>query len=311
MSIIDTLSEGFRTVTRRLWIIIVPVALDVFLWLGPKLSVAPVIRDALATLQDAMRMMTPGGVVDTSLSESFQLMADELQATIGQTNLFALLAWGRLGMPSIAALRPIDPAVDRIIEVTGGVQMFGLQIALLFAGLLVASLFLSLLGQEVRGEGVRLGVLVQSVPRYWLRLTTILAPLGIALVVAFTTALMLGPLAFIVAALLAWLLLYVSFVPQAITMADERPLRALWLSFAIVRYNFWPTVGLILLTNVIGSGLSLVWRGVMGTPSGVLLAILGNAYIGSGLTAAAFIFFRDRVAMWRDKQQLGSVNTHG
>lgn len=308
MSIIDTLSEGFRIVTRRLWIIIVPVALDTFLWLGPKLSVAPVIRDALATIEEATRTMAPG---DTSLATSFQTMAEELQATIGQTNLFALLAWGRLGMPSVASLRPINPEVDRIIEVTGGLQMFGLQIALLLVGLLLTCIFLSLLGREVRGEGVRLGSVAQSVPRYWLRLVAIVVPLGIGLVIAFSTVLMLGPLAFIVFALVAWLLLYLSFVPQAITMAEESPLRALWLSFSIVRNNFWATIGLILLTNVIGSGLALLWHGVMNTPSGVMIAILGNAYVGSGLTAALFIFYRDRVAMWREKQQLGSMNTHG
>jgi len=48
----------------------------------------------------------------------------------------------------------------------------------------------------------------------------------------------------------------------------------------------------------------------MAAPSGMLLAILGNAYIGSGLTAAAFIFYRDRVAVWRELQEQRSTNPH-
>lgn len=300
MSIIDTLSAGFSTVTRRLWIIVVPVALDLFLWLGPKLSVAPVIRDALATMRAAMGMLAPQGGVDAGMAETFQVMAEELQATIGQTNLLALLAWSRLGMPSIAGLRPINPEIDRVIEVTGYGQMFGLQILILLAGLFLTCVFLALLGQEVRGEGTAIDRLVHSVPRYWLRLLAVIVPLGVGLIIAISTSLILGPLAFIVWALVLWVLLYVSFVPQAVTMAEEGPVRALWFSFLVVRTNFWSALGLILLTNLIGSGLSLVWRGVMGAPSGMILAILGNAYIGSGLTAAAFIFYRDRVAMWRE-----------
>jgi len=309
LNIIDTLSEGFRTVTRRVWIIIVPVALDLFLWLGPKLSVAPVIRDALATLQDAMRMMAPAGT-DPGMAEALQAMAEELQATIGQTNLLALLAWSRLGMPSIAGLRPVNPEVDRIIEITSYGEMFGLQVLILLVGLFLACVFLAILGQEVRGEGVKLDRLVQSVPRFWLHLLVILLPLGMGLVFAVSVSLVLGPLAFIIWALVLWVLLYISFVPQAVAMAEEGPLRALWFSFLIVRTNFWSALGLILLTNLIGTGLSLVWRNVMAAPSGMLLAILGNAYIGSGLTAAAFIFYRDRVAVWRELQEQRSTNPH-
>jgi len=311
LSIIDTLSAGFGTVTKRLWVIIVPVALDVFLWLGPKLSVAPVIRDALATLQTTMRMMAPGGGLDAGMAETFQVMAEEIQATVGRTNLLALLAWGRLGMPSIAALRPVNPEVDRIIEVTSYGQMFGLQAAILLVGLLVACVFLAMLGQEVRGEGIRISTLLQSVPRYWLRLLLIVVPLGIALMFALSASLILGPLAFIVWALVLWVLLYLFFVPQAVTMAEESPLRALWSSFLVVRTSFWSALGLILLTNVIGSGLSLIWRNIMEIPSGTVIAIVGNAYVGSGLTAAAFIFYRDRVAMWREMQQQRSTDTHG
>ena len=300
MSIIDTLSEGFRTVTKRLWIVAVPVALDVFLWLGPKLSVAPVIRDALAMLQDTMRMATPASVADTGMAEAFQVMSEELEATIGQANLLALLAWSRLGMPSIAGLRPLNPQVDRIIEITGYGQMLGLQALILLVGLFLACTFLAMLGQEVRGEGVKIDRLVQSVPRYWLRLLAIIVPLGFGLMFAVSASLVLGPLAFILLAVALWMLLYLFFVPQAVTMAEESPLRALWFSFLVVRTNFWSALGLILLTNLIGSGLSLVWRTVMQVPSGMLVAILGNAYIGSGLTAAAFIYYRDRVAMWRE-----------
>ncbi|HHX43292.1 MAG TPA: hypothetical protein GX714_04800 [Chloroflexi bacterium] len=311
MNIIDTLTAGFNTVTRRLWLIVVPVALDVFLWLGPKLSVAPVIRDTLATLQSTIAMMPPPAGTDASLTEAFQVMAEELQATIGQTNLLALLAWGRLGMPSIGVARPINPEVDRIIELTSAGQMLGAQVIILLAGLFLACIFLAMLGHEVRGEGVGIRRLVHAVPRYFVRLVVILVPLGIGILFAVSVSVVLGPLAFIIWALMLWVLLYLSFVPQAVTMAEESPVRALWSSFLVVRTGFWSALGLILLTNLIGTGMSAIWRTIMDTSPGMVVAILGNAYIGSGLTAAAFIFYRDRVAMWRELQQQKEMNTHG
>ena len=52
MGIIDSVSDGYVTVNRRFEILLIPVILDLYLWLGPKLSVAGLIRqvaDGLVT----------------------------------------------------------------------------------------------------------------------------------------------------------------------------------------------------------------------------------------------------------------------
>ena len=142
-------------------------------------------------------------------------------------------------------------------------------------------------------------------PRYFVRLV-ILVPLGIGILFAVSVSVVLvrGPYHLGPHALRCSL----SFVPQAVTMAEESPVRALWSSFRRT-HGLWSALGLILLTNLIGTGMSAIWRTIMDT-SGMVVAILGNAYIGSGLTAAAFIL-PDRVAMWRELQQQKEMNTHG
>ncbi len=60
----------------------------------------------------------------------------------------------------------------------------------------------------------------------------------------------LGALAFLFWGLALWVVLYVMFVPEAITMAQEKPLRAVAASFAVVRSSFWSTLGLIVLVNL-------------------------------------------------------------
>ncbi|MBA2448513.1 MAG: hypothetical protein H0V51_10865, partial [Chloroflexi bacterium] len=46
--VVDTLSAGYRIVNRRPWLVLGPVALDLFLWFGPRVSVAPLIGPLLA-----------------------------------------------------------------------------------------------------------------------------------------------------------------------------------------------------------------------------------------------------------------------
>src|SRR2546422_9788340 len=36
--LIDTLQAGFDTVNRNLWLLALPIAIDVFFWLGPQLT---------------------------------------------------------------------------------------------------------------------------------------------------------------------------------------------------------------------------------------------------------------------------------
>ena len=37
--VIDTLTAGYETINRRLWLLLLPVGLDLLFWLGPKLSI--------------------------------------------------------------------------------------------------------------------------------------------------------------------------------------------------------------------------------------------------------------------------------
>jgi hypothetical protein len=88
------------------------------------------------------------------------------------------------------------------------------------------------------------------------------------------------------------------FAVPAICVSDVGPLAAVQRSVAVVRRDLWSTVGLILLTWLILAGMGRVWEVLASSlqaPFGAGLAILGNAYIASGLIAAGMIFYTERV----------------
>ena len=304
LSVIDTLTAGFDGVRKRVALVVIPVALDVFLWLGPKISIGPVIDRMLAMMSSAVESVAPSEGIDAGMGEMLDSTVEMLQGTLGRTNLLASLAIARLGVPSVASLSLIEPKTDTVIEIASYWQMLLLQVLILGVGLLIACLFLGALGQYTRGEDPSLPRLLGSTLTFWLYLAIIFVPFGIFLVFAISIAMVFGPLIVFVGVGIIWLMLYMSFVPQAITMFGEKPLRALLSSLSVVRGNFWSAVSILLLVNVLSTGMGLVWRWLMlQSTVGTLVAIAANAYVGTSLTLSLFIYYRDRVLLAAESTQ--------
>ena len=62
----------------------------------------------------------------------------------------------------------------------------------------------------------------------------------------------------------------------------------------LVGRNFWSAAGFILLYLVITYGMLVVWSRLGDEPWAGVVAILGNAYITSGLVAASMVYYRTR-----------------
>ena len=75
-------------------------------------------------------------------------------------------------------------------------------------------------------------------------------------------------------------------------------------SVVVVRSNFLSTLLFILLTMLISVGMTLIMRQLTQLASvGVAVAIPINAYIGSGIVLALFVFYRTRVLRFATMQE--------
>src|SRR5262249_30188073 len=87
------------------------------------------------------------------------------------------------------------------------------------------------------------------------------------------------------------------FSVAAIFVSNAGPLLAIQRSVGLVRRHLWPSVALIVLTWLILAGMGRVWdvlASSLQSPYGVVLGILGNAYVASGLIAAGMVFYTQR-----------------
>jgi hypothetical protein len=323
LGVIDTLTAGFHVAVRKPWLLLIPLLLDLVLWAGPKVSVVPLFDEVAGLTVEALSAGAGVGAAEAapppSLADPSRLAAmeqlDLLRATITDYNLLSLLALNRLLVPSVAGLRAIDPAADRVVSVSTFGQGVGMALLLVGLGLFVACAYWALLAQQVRRERNDLAELGRQVPVFWLRMIAVVGILiavllGLGAVGMFValaaqvfallgavalTQVVMGLLMYAMWLLVLWITFYLFFVPQAVTLAEAPPLTALKQSFIIVRTSFWRALVLFVLVNIISTGLGYLWALLMTNMVGTVAAIVANAFVGTGLVAAMFIFFRDRI----------------
>ncbi|NPV08177.1 MAG: hypothetical protein HPY83_09485 [Anaerolineae bacterium] len=307
MGVIDSISEGLAVVRRRPVIMLVPVLVDLFLWLSPQLSVEPLATRLAGTLA---RSVTAGGVQP---SESAEVITQALLSLGQEANLLGLLASSVVGIPSLLGGGIPDgmwrPAGS--IEVSQLPVALSLVVALGLVGLLIAAVYLTAVAAAVQGHKLGAPLVARKAWANGRRLVlAALALVAIAIGVAVPVSLLVSLMSLIsptVAALALsllgilavwvglWMLFYLFFVVDAMVLQEIGLQRAVLNSIIVVRSSFWSALGLIVLLNVLAAGFSIVWRWVaVSVPLGPALAMGGNTFIGSGLVAASFVFYRDR-----------------
>lgn len=310
--IIETLSAGFQVINRIPWIIGLPVSMHLVLWLGPRLSVAVLLRRVVDGLARTSAQMVQGaGPAAEAQLGQLQEQLQRMHEIAGALNLVSLLAMGGFAMNGW-----VPPAQGRLagtIEIAAASTVVALSVLFFLTGLAVACLWLGAIAAQVRDGRVDPGRLIRAVPRYWLAL---IGFLGLAIGLLFALALPLSIAAgivqlfapgvgallallgvFVVQLVLLWALLYLFFLTDAIVVSEVGPIRGALNSVRVVSASFWSTLGFIIITWVIMGGMGVIWDSLASAPVGVVAAILGNGYIVSGLAAASMLFYRNRVVL--------------
>lgn len=306
LGVIDAIQRGFDLINHRLWLLLIPVLLDLFLWRGPRLSPAPWVHTRLDALLAQPEL-------SAELPSDFLLMLEQTRMLADGLNLFALLTGLVTGLPSFMA-RLATSAVAPTLTITETWQVLLAVVVLIPIGLFIGSIWLALIVRAMQAETAGWGATLRRAGWLWLNLGLYLAGLTAALVggsgffaLSLTFLLLLlgsGGLSILGWASLFffWLVLWVgiglSFVVSAIAVDGVNVARAVWRSLNVVTRNFPATIGLLLIGLLLTEGFARIWLRLSDRNWGVPLGMVGYAYIGTALVAAGFYFYQARYQHW-------------
>ena len=287
--------RGFDSVANHILVILPPVLLDLFLWLGPHLRLKSFLQpfvDQLPTLAKTF----PSNIPDVATVQAAWM------GVINQFNLFMILRTFPVGATSLLSLEmPGQTPLGIPVNMDAG-SFFGIfswAVLLVLLGWLIGTIYYFWIsGVALNSDGRSL---LKSIKQtiflsiIWLAILFIIGlPTVLVISIIYSFSATLGQILFFIGALLlVWLIMPVFFSVHGIFTLQLDAFRSILGGLRMVRFTL-PNTGLFLLVFVIiNTGMNFLWNTPSENSWWLLVGIAGHAFVSTALLAASFIYYRD------------------
>jgi hypothetical protein len=300
-----SLRAGFDVVSRHVGLILLPAVLDIFLWLGPRLSVDRLIGPSLMDMFNRSRQLI------TSSTELKQFMQNQVKFSEALENFNLLSLFSRLplfpiGVSSLFAEQaPAETPFgsQQVVEIQSALVMVGLMFLLVLAGWILGGTYFRWVSGITLSETKReteVGFLWAIAQTLILSVVWVvgLMMLFVPLLLVFIVLMMISPLlvsgaVLIVAVLSFWLVVPLFFTPHGIFVRKQNAFYSIFTSVRMARFTL-PTSGMfVLCVFLLTMGLNYLWSVPPGNSWMTLVGIGGHAFITTALLSASFVYYRD------------------
>jgi len=301
-SLIQALTAGFDLITNHIGLIAIPILLDVFLWLGPRLRIEGLVKSILNQMVDL------SGVEMAGASETLQAGQELWLLFAEHLNLFTILRTFPVGIPSlVSSSQPVGTPLGQppVLEISSGLAVLGLWLGLSLVGLVLGSLYYLIVAQASLNGRVSWPEAFKQWPRaayqvvllavFWVVLLIAVSVPGSCLVTLI--ALSGLPIArlglFLLGGVVLWMLFPLIFSAHGIFIKRMKMWASVLESIRLTRITFIKTGLLFLCFLVISEGFDLLWRVPEETSWLMIVGIAGHAFTTTSLLATSFIYYQN------------------
>ena len=325
--VLPTIADGLSMVLARPRLMLLPLIVDLLLWLVVQTSIDPLVdrlarffatsgaadgAEAARTLRelgdhvrvsDALGVFVPsvfcGLPLDTLLNGLVLLLAPGLAAGVDRETMYG--SWG--------------DGVFGVWTPDSAVVVAGLGLLFLAAGSLILVAFRVPLARTVRGDTSPFRQAVRETALAWVRflgyVVLLIAAAGALLVPIFFASLVFLILGFNLVFVVTMALfifggmasVYTLFVLDAILLHRIGPLQAVSMSMTVARTYFGQTARFAATSLLLATGALQVWSVIVENVPGIAIALVANAFLGTGLSLASMLFYSDRFRLMKATQR--------
>lgn len=299
--IISSIKAGFDTIAAHITAILLPLLLNLFMWLGPRLQM-----DALfnSIKNDVVTIWQRGGVP----VQDIQRVLDFYENTIPNINLFWFLRTLPIGISSLLQLQeasatPLgDPAILQVSALSFPAWIF----LLVFLGWVGGGLYFRsvawIAAPNTDEPGIRTASAILQTILISIFCVTFLMLAGLPLFLVLFLVLQWNAFLanlFVLFLSLAsmWVIVPLFFWPHGVFVKKQNVITSIISSIQLTRFTL-PTSSMFVLTVFLLSfGLNYLWNIPPQDSWMTLIGIFGHSFVTTALLAGSFIYYRD-MSVW-------------
>jgi len=299
--VVGSLKAGFDAIASKPLAILLPLALDLLLWLGPRLRVDQLFK---SFFDEMARYAAFSGFPSSdlkTLQENTALLIEQMQ----NYNLVAALRTFPIGIfslmsGSLPARTPFGAPAS--FQINSVIILFGWLALLTVVGWALGGFFFQWVsiavvdptqaGKSRFGRSIVQTIVLSIV--FIILVIMIGTPLMVFMGLISSASPLLAQGALLILGLLSmWLIVPVFFTPHGIFIHQQNAFVSISTSLRMARFTL-PTSSLFVLSVIlIAYGLNFLWNIPSPDSWMALVGIAGHAFVTTSLLAASFIYYRD------------------
>ena len=311
--VIDAISAGFNLITKHLYLLLFPLSLDLFLWLGPKLRIVKLVEANLIQWFDFSEKYFS----QNTNSVMIESAKNQILEFLHSFNLFSALNTFPIGVPTLINNTTVIFNNDMgNIELKSFWTFLLLVIGLSLAGLIFGIIFFRETSKTVMTTDQTTSPHHYSIIHQGINVLALVIILGCILFALFFILLFFTSIISLISVTLGQLLLMTGLVALAwiaipafycchdIFLHNQIFYKSFIRAYQIMGFHyryqisgremlfiFPKSIVFTMTALILYQGLNLVWR--IPDPSSwlTLVGIVGHAFISSALLSASFIYF--------------------
>jgi hypothetical protein len=298
--LIQSIVTGFNTVANNIWMVILPVVLDLFLWLGPQLRLqgllGPFVKETTQFMME---------VNSAEMAARLSTISEIWNNTLERFNMASFLHTFPIGVPILMTTKETltTPFGEPLmIEINSFMSAFFLLGVFLLTGFILGCIYFNILARSTADQQISFNLKdfgYQALQAFALTIGLFMLLIFLSVpalfIVTIFSVISPGLANFVLLLMLfviLWLIIPLVFTPHIIFSGQRNLFVSALTSIRLVR-SFLPGTGLFILVAIlIAQGLDVLWRVPPANSWMTLIGIIGHAFIYTSLLAASFVYFR-------------------
>jgi len=299
-SILQAFISGFNTTTNHIYLIILPIIVDLFIWFGPQFNLEKLLLPRIQGIDSLPGLDNPQ--FNDILSDYLANLVEIAKSL----NLSVLIRTVPVGVPSlISSLSPTSNPLGTPIrfEIASINSMFVYIIVFSLIGIALGSLFYQRTAQSIMkdyrkptiSEFLKAMLQVILLP-VLLIIIFLMISTPIFLFVSILSALSpaIGQFALMSALVIVlWMIIPLYFTPHSIFLFRQNLFTSIMTSISVVRFSLPGSALFLLFAMVLSEGFNILWRIPPQDSWMLLVGILGHAFISTAILFSSFFYLLD------------------